>query len=432
MSLEIHLAKVGIGDCILIRMGREKRKVNLLIDSGKNDDGYRKTTEYIRNNLENIDYMMITHDDDDHIMGIFNTIVLNKQDDILCNQVNSLFSEKRVFANYWKKGSEELLDYKKMGQIGKSFRDKDIDLQKLEYIVADPKNREDESEVVGLNMFQILWKVDESGEFVSEIRKVEEYQKNRMKNGFPTADGEWEHAEILILSPTRDTLRTYVDSAWKKYKRELDESEVLFAGKKKDKDINEWDYSIQQLYDHPIEIKEDDSKVNNASISFLLFYNGTTSLFAGDSKPSDMIETAKRYLEFLGESKQIIPLDFMKMPHHASSHNNSLEFIKMFPTKYYLISTKGHNGYKHPGKQTMANIAKVHQKDKESFILCNYHPWTDGNIRFKDKEYSWNTQSGECKVKISEDERVVLHFVELKSSAYKISNDTSEEILVSL
>ena len=39
MSIEVHLAKVGIGDCILIRMGENARKLNLLIDSGRNEDG---------------------------------------------------------------------------------------------------------------------------------------------------------------------------------------------------------------------------------------------------------------------------------------------------------------------------------------------------------------------------------------------------------
>lgn len=79
MSIEVHLAKVGIGDCILIRMGENARKLNLLIDSGRNEDGYSDTIKYIQDNKENIDYMMITHDDDDHIMGVFESLVNKKK-----------------------------------------------------------------------------------------------------------------------------------------------------------------------------------------------------------------------------------------------------------------------------------------------------------------------------------------------------------------
>ena len=35
MSIEIWMAKAGIGDCILIRCGKAEKKVNILIDSGQ-------------------------------------------------------------------------------------------------------------------------------------------------------------------------------------------------------------------------------------------------------------------------------------------------------------------------------------------------------------------------------------------------------------
>lgn len=113
MSIEVHLAKVGIGDCILIRMGENARKLNLLIDSGRNEDGYSDTIKYIQDNKENIDYMMITHDDDDHIMGVFESLVNQKEDKSQSEMFYSLFYDNRVFMNYWKKGNETLFDYKK-------------------------------------------------------------------------------------------------------------------------------------------------------------------------------------------------------------------------------------------------------------------------------------------------------------------------------
>lgn len=123
------------------------------------------------------------------------------------------------------------------------------------------------------------------------------------KIDFPKVESGWEHAELVILSPTRESLRNYVELAEAKYNalKEKKGDEITFSfSQKKIVKINEWDYSIQRLYDNPLQFNEDNSTANNASISFLLFYNGTVSLFAGDSNPGDMIKTIERYLDKFG------------------------------------------------------------------------------------------------------------------------------------
>lgn len=432
MSLEIHMAKVGIGDCILVKMGEKSRKLNLLIDSGKNDDGYSETIKYIRNKKEEIDYMVITHDDDDHIMGVFENIVNgSKSKD---NTIYSLLYDKHIIVNYWEKGTETLFDYKKIAKIGEKLKGKNIDLTDIDYVVADPLIKIDGEEKVGFSLIQLLWKCDDEGTLSTKVRKYTGFEEECQKNVFLEVESGWEHAEMIILSPTKKSLYNYIKFVWEKYKKDQDETETTFSVKneKDRKNTNEWDYSIQKLYDNPMLFKEDDSLANNASISFLLCYNGTIGLFAGDSKPSDMINTVQRYLDRFYSGEKKMQLDFMKVPHHASSNNNPLEFIKKFPTSNYLISTKGHNGYKHPGKQTLANIAKAHDEDGKAYIYCNYATWKNSNIRFRDKEINWNVENDLCKIKKSDGKSIELSFCELKKNRKVVLNSLNKEVFISL
>lgn len=416
MSMEIHMAKVGIGDCILIRMGKSDKKINILVDSGKNDDGYKDTIKYIRDNHEAIDYMMLTHDDDDHIMGIYNLFMSTAIEDAVEAQIKSLFLDKKVIMNYCMKDKESLLSYKKVKEIGTKLEEQDIDLKKLDFCVANPiKNDKTE----GLNLIQILWKIDSDGKIDSQIRNT---IVGKDDGEFPEVPKEYEHADILIMSPYSENVKKYIEYICRN--EQIKETEL--SSKKKDKDnIDEWEYSIQELFDCPLHIDEDCSIVNNSSISFLLFYDGIKCLFAGDAKPSDVVNTAKRYLNFIGSSEKVIPIEFLKLPHHASSHNNSEEFLKMFPTNHYLISTKGSNKYKHPGKQTLANIARVHKEDDNIKLLCNYSPWKSGNIRFKDNEHAWDTEKDICKINLKNKKKITLHFIEMNKDGYEIQIPSS-------
>ena len=57
--------------------------------------------------------MMITHDDDDHIMGVFESLVNQKEDKSQSEMFYSLFYDNRVFMNTGKKGMRHCLIIKK-------------------------------------------------------------------------------------------------------------------------------------------------------------------------------------------------------------------------------------------------------------------------------------------------------------------------------
>ena len=69
--LSIHTIDVGQGDSILIQTPNFK---NILIDGG-DDNSHHIISNYLKNkNVKNIDYVIATHFDSDHIGGLDNII----------------------------------------------------------------------------------------------------------------------------------------------------------------------------------------------------------------------------------------------------------------------------------------------------------------------------------------------------------------------
>ncbi|MCI7205497.1 MAG: MBL fold metallo-hydrolase, partial [Clostridium sp.] len=69
--LSIHMIDVGQGDCILIKTPQKK---NILIDGG-DEDSYKIINSYLKwNKVKNIDIIIATHFDKDHIGSLDNVI----------------------------------------------------------------------------------------------------------------------------------------------------------------------------------------------------------------------------------------------------------------------------------------------------------------------------------------------------------------------
>ncbi|MBN3409352.1 hypothetical protein CJF15_09355 [Clostridium botulinum] len=87
MLLEIKAEKAIKGDCIWIRYG-EKNISNIIVDSGPSSfaKGFRKLIHKIIENGEEIDLLVLTHIDDDHIKGFSKYIEDND-----CNKIKKIW-----------------------------------------------------------------------------------------------------------------------------------------------------------------------------------------------------------------------------------------------------------------------------------------------------------------------------------------------------
>ena len=385
MSLEIWMTQAGIGDCILVRCGRADRKVNILIDSGQGATVFDSVLRRISRNDEKIDMLILTHDDNDHVKGACNLVERIYRDDkeisMLDVPIHAPFAELRedhILFNFGGNREKLTLAARDVQKMAESLRGK-IDFHRLGFVLSD------EIAADGCqypNMLQLQWEI-KNGVVQSQI--IRQPDKAELCT-------DKEHLELVILSPKKETLLRYIDSAWGHIDKVelLKESSVLRE--------NEWDRSIQHFMDYPICIGNDKKLANNASIAFLLLYEGHSILFCGDGSPDEMTDAGREYLRRSGSEVDHMELDCIKLPHHGSSHNVSREFLRFFRTGRYLISTRGHAGYRHPGKGTLAEIAAALAPDARAQIYGNYEWWHKNRNFWCAEELEHNWEGNHCKL----------------------------------
>lgn len=117
---------------------------------------------------------------------------------------------------------------------------------------------------------------------------------------------------------------------------------------------SDWNENFEVLFDN--KISEDNSVTNCSSIAFLFQYENYNVIFLGDSIPSIVTGALKN----LGYSKlNPIKVDLVKVSHHGSKHNISIEFLDIINCNKFLISGNGKYLY----KETLVKIAILN--------LCN-------------------------------------------------------------
>lgn len=102
----------GLGDCFLVEISNDKSSINILIDGHRklfNDLG-----EYIKD-ISEIDYMVITHIDADHIKGIIE-LLENKA-------LKDKFKDTKIIYNYV---SQPYINYKHAEKIEKMILDRKV------------------------------------------------------------------------------------------------------------------------------------------------------------------------------------------------------------------------------------------------------------------------------------------------------------------
>lgn len=409
MAIEIWMTEAGIGDCILIRCGKSEKKVNILIDSGQGKNVFDSVLRRILRNEEKVDLLILTHDDNDHVKGACNLLERVSREnngienqDIPAGRIFSNLKEEQIVFNFGGNGTETLLAARDIKKLAGVLKGK-IDFHKLGFVLADDAETDERPFP---NVIQLRWEVTDNKLNINVIRNPKESDLNT----------EMEHLEIVILSPKKEILARYIQNAWSELNRE-----ELLSGRKMD-DENEWEESIQYWFDHPVRFTVDGKMANNASIAFLLIYDGHYMLFCGDASPDQMVEAGRNYLRRIDREKEFIKLDLIKLPHHGSSHNLSREFLEVFQTKRYLISTSGHKGYRHPGKGALAQIAAVLNGGETAKIYCNYNWWNgkDGFWRAEAREGNWD--KNRCILKGKDGDLRYLDFFQLDMESIMVSD----------
>lgn len=324
--MKINVFDSKPGDAMIIET---KDKV-IMIDGGTAktyDDFCKKIDE-----VENIDLLVLTHYDEDHIAGIIKLFEDKERSQKI----------KKIYANLEKHiGVEE--EYSITGKsIGTNkSSDQAITLQSL----INDKIWHDEPILKG--------------------------------------DGidEWEGIKIDVLGPTKESL----DELKKFFNADV----IGTDGDKtnRNKSNNDSEMTIEQIL--KTKFIEDTNEANRASIIILMEVDGKKFLFPGDCSLTTVLENLDDIFLKDGE----LCLELLKIPHHGSCCNTSLKALEKIRCSNYLLLTNG-KSHGHPNKSTIVRILE-NNRDKEikTTIYTNYDSLKKIKRFDQDNEldqYDWN------------------------------------------
>lgn len=329
--MKIKFLQAFNGDSIWISFLENDVPRNIIIDGGIGDTYENRlkrkgdlfdAIEWIKNNEQKIDLLVLTHFDDDHIGGILRWLNKDKEAPTLI---------KKVWFNSGKEIAKELA----------IEENQDLNIEIKE----------------GENDFYTSTK--------QGIRFEEYLSKNQLWDGKIIKQGnkiDLLGLKFKILSPNIESLRNLLEL----YKKEED---YFTSGGEYDFETSLKDF-IEEESKPKYKFKEDKSVPNGSSIAFLIEYQGKNFLFLGDAHPSVVIEGLKKF-EF--DKDNPLEAELMKISHHASKYNTNKELLEIVRTNEYLISS---NGAKHglPNKRTISRIVKANPNANVHF---NYEDLID-------------------------------------------------------
>ena len=126
----------------------------------------------------------------------------------------------------------------------------------------------------------------------------------------------------------------------------------------------------------------DGTAPNGSSIALIAQYAGRRVLLGADAHPDALVAS----LTALAGPGNPIPLDLVKLPHHASRANVTRELIELLACRRFAISTSG-AVFGHPDPEAIARVLKFGQPGAKT-LLFNYasdrsKPWDDAALKAK-------------------------------------------------
>jgi len=372
------------GDCFLVTLGEENRK-HILIDCGYSDTyhNYLKADlEELKKRGEKINLFIITHIDEDHILGAIAFIKdNNKNKNIEIEEVwYNCYRHLQIDKNQKKLSEKEKGILKREIALGESYvtRKSFSEISKTEVSV-------EQGSTLGALLLAGGYKWNAS----FEGRAVSRDNVDKVK-----IDDVW----INILSPNSEKLeklkkewiKKLTDKKWNFNITEdnlFDDAFEFMMLMQEESQIERTDVSldekniiksVEKLIEGKINL--DNSPTNGSSIAICIGYGERNLLFLADGHP-DILE---RNIYNLGIEK----FDLIKIPHHGSKKNMTLDLSKVLKSDKFLISTNGKN-HTHPDLETIAKLIYMHKDMKKDFYF-NYETKASKWICVEEMKKSFN------------------------------------------
>jgi hypothetical protein len=345
--LTLRVVQARYGDCLILENGSGKRRKNILIDGGP-DHVYqpylRKELQRITEEGGQIDLLVLSHIDNDHVLGLLELMTELKEERE--KKEPALVGIRQMWHNAFKKivpeaGAEaDALEAEVMAQPVKN----------------PPTDGSPEAEVPQEANAGLDFGVSEG----VRLQLADEFLGISRNFGFDQGLITLEKArrpvrlaslKLWILGPCQPNL----DDLSKKWLRWLDDK----AGR--------------VSFDVSTPLVEPDDSINNlSSIMILAEAGGRSILLTGDGRSEDIVAG----LEAVGklEPGKTCHVDVMKVPHHGSARNAVGELFDRVQADMYVLSADGRYG--NPDWQTLVWLvdAAGRQQRKIHMLATNWTP----------------------------------------------------------
>lgn len=301
MESNIRILKALHGDCFILNCKKGENTGIVVVDGGPHQDSY-KIIEVLEE-YSNIDLMVITHYDDDHIGGILDYVEKHKDD--------RPFPVKEIWVNCPQQITVSLtrnISYSQSRNLSKLLSDINKDLESR-------------------NMPFVLWD--------SLILAGQEIYKP--------------YADFLILSPEEESLKINFEN----FEKEC--SNISSSHQKQKAALAKTLKELSLMPKKDVNLKSKQEVINLSSIAFKVTCDDYSALMLGDSYPSTIVKTLKAKGFDVENNKLCV--DYMKIAHHGSANNTSNALLDLIDCDTFVISTNGGYGVScHPDRETIGNI----------------------------------------------------------------------------
>jgi metallo-beta-lactamase superfamily protein len=344
--IQLHIVQAEFGDCFILESKLNNESNTMLIDGGPHQtfkNHLKPTLQKLPLNGK-IDLIVLSHIDNDHIIGLLDLL------DEIKNQRES--------------GTKELVKISKMWH--NSFKN-------LLLLPDEPKQLlaniiQDQSFIERKNILEsLIMKGYQQGKDLTRLAKS---LKIPINEGF----GDVIEVDDKVRSTRLKNINLHIIGPTKKNLEKLR------------KEWNDWYTKKQQTGKTESGLIQilDKSIPNLASIIFLAEIKNRKILFTGDGLGEDVVEMLSRNRMLDKNGK--FHVDVLKIPHHGSDRNTSQEFFNIVYAEYYIISANGRDD--NPSLDTLRWIINVGKDIKKTrkIVFTNMTP----NIRKVLQEYDQN------------------------------------------
>lgn len=296
MSLLIEILKASYGDAFILHCQDQGKEGTVVVDGGPKTTSLQITRRL--RTLGHIDLMVLSHFDHDHIDGLYRYVDSRISD--------RPFPVDEIWCN-----------------CGHSI------------VAPSTDTRVSYSEA---NNFASVLKRIEGLKWTENIHEGKERNLN--------------FCSIHVVSPTKDDLKRNKDEYEKVVNKRI-ESQTVKVSQNRIVANLQIPFEELALRETP-KVATNKDLINKSSIAFILECDGKKILMSGDARADNIVN----YLKRQGYSSQNpLCLDCMKVSHHGSRNNISVELLDLISCEKFIISTDGGYGKSyHPDRETIAKL----------------------------------------------------------------------------